>query len=254
MDEIINFFKSHDIKSIGLGCFGPIDLNTNSPTYGHITNTPKQAWKNYNILGTLKGHFNIPIGFDTDVNAAALGEATFGSAKGIKNVLYITVGTGTGAGALVSGELVHGLLHPEMGHIFIRKHPNDLFPGICPYHHDCLEGLASGKALEKRYLIKVQELTDESAWQLEAYYLAQGIMNYILTLSPELIILGGGVSKQSILLEYIREYVVKMLNGYINSNKILNNINSYIINPSLSDNAGIMGALALGLKVIGVNK
>jgi len=247
MNNVINFFNNKGIDAIGLGAFGPIDLNQSSETYGYITTTPKTEWKNYNIVGTLKEHYQVPIGFDTDVNGAALGEAYFGCAQGLKNVLYITIGTGIGAGALVEGNLVHGMLHPEMGHILVKKHPDDLFTGICPYHQDCLEGLASGKALEKRYLKKGQDLTDDIVWQLEAYYIAQALMNYILILSPQKIILGGGVSKQNQLIQYVKEYVLDLLNGYIETQSLIENIDTYIVNPKLGDNAGLLGALALGL-------
>jgi len=248
MNNVINFFNNKGIDAIGLGAFGPIDLNQSSETYGYITTTPKTEWKNYNIVGTLKDHYQVPIGFDTDVNGAALGEAYFGCAQGLKNVLYMTIGTGIGAGALVEGNLVHGMLHPEMGHILVKKHPDDLFTGICPYHQDCLEGLASGKALEKRYLKKGQDLTDDIVWQLEAYYIAQALMNYILILSPQIIILGGGVSKQNQLIQYVKDYVLDMLNGYIETQSLIENIDTYIVNPKLGDNAGLLGALALGLK------
>ncbi len=249
MDDVISFFENKNISAIGLGCFGPIDLNLYSDTYGFITTTPKTVWQNFDIVGTLKSHFNLPIGFDTDVNGAALGETYFGGATGLKNVLYMTIGTGIGAGALVEGNLVHGMLHPEMGHISVNKHLDDHFEGVCPFHKDCLEGLASGTALEKRYHKKGQDLTDKSIWQLEAYYIAQALVNYILILSPEKIILGGGVSKNQQLLDEVRINVKKLLNGYIQTN-IIENINSYIINPLLGDNAGLMGALALGLKAL----
>lgn len=249
MEDVIDYFKDKNIKSLGLGCFGPIDLNKSSTTYGYILNTPKFAWKNYNILGRLKEHFSVPIGFDTDVNASVLAEAYYG-AIGLKNVLYITIGTGIGAGALVNGELIHGLNHPEMGHLIVKRHPDDIFIGTCPYHHDCLEGLASGKSIKKRYFQSGEEITDESVWQLEAYYLAQALMNYILILSPEIIIIGGGVSKQPLLMEYIREYVLKLLNGYLESKTIIDNIDSYIINPILGDHSGLLGALILGINAL----
>lgn len=254
MKEVINYFQKHNVETIGLACFGPIDLNKQSKTYGYITSTPKKAWQNYDILGELKKHFTVPIGFDTDVNGAALGETYYGIAKGYQNVLYITIGTGIGAGALVEGNLVHGMLHPEMGHIIIKKHINDNFEGSCPYHKDCLEGLASGTAIEKRYQKVGQELTDnDEVWELIAYYIAQAIVNYILTLSPEIIILGGGVSKQKKLLQFIRKNVKDMLNGYIQTKEI-DDINNYIVNPLLGDNAGFLGALALGLKAHNINK
>ncbi len=249
MENVNNYFSKKSINAIGLGCFGPIDLKLTSKTYGFIKNTPKESWKNYNILGYLKKKFNVPIGFDTDVNSAALGEAHYGAAKGLQNVLYITIGTGIGAGVLVEGNLLHGMLHPEMGHILIRRHPDDDFEGICPYHKDCIEGLASGKSIETRYNKKAQYLTDDSVWKLEAYYIAQALMNYILILSPEKIIIGGGVSKQKKLLKYVRVYVKQFLNDYINTNE-LKDLEHYIVNPQLGDNAGLIGAFVLGLNAL----
>lgn len=253
MKSVIDYFKKYNIEAIGVGSFGPIDLNKSSDHYGSITTTPKLAWINYNIVKTLNEQFNIPIGFDTDVNAAALGESFYGAAKGLKNVLYITIGTGIGAGALVEGKLIHGMLHPEMGHIFVRRHQNDTFEGICPYHKDCLEGMASGPALEQRYGKKGQELEGiDEVWQLEGYYLAQAIVNYIYTLSPQKVILGGGVSKQPKLIEVVRKVVKELLNGYIQTKEI-EQIEDYIDNPGLGDNAGLIGCITLGLQELQQN-
>lgn len=248
MKNVVEFFKQHDIQKLGIGCFGPIDLDKNSDTYGYITSTPKIKWRNYDIVGELKKYFDIPIGFDTDVNGAALGEVTFGSSQELSSVVYMTVGTGIGVGALVEGKLVHGMLHPEMGHMFIKKHTDDTFEGVCPYHGDCLEGLAAGPALEKRWNIKGEDLDEtHEAWDLQAYYLAQGIVNIITVLSPERIILGGGVSKQTHLLVKVRNEVNRLLNGYLNTKQLMN-LDEYIIYASLGDDAGIKGALALALK------
>ncbi len=251
MTKVVEFFKGKDIKAIGLGSFGPIDPNPTSKTYGYITSTPKIKWVNYNIVGELKKHFDIPIGFDTDVNGAALGELLWGRAKGLKSSLYITVGTGIGAGAVVEGNMVHGLLHPEMGHIMVRRHKDDRYKGICPYHKDCLEGLASGPAIEARWGQKAYELgEDHQAWKVEAYYLAQALVNFILILSPEKIIMGGGVMKQKQLFPLIREEVRKMLNNYLAKDEILLDNNDYIVAPLLGDNAGLSGAIALGIRAM----
>lgn len=174
------------MEAIGIGSFGPIDVDNNSPTYGNITTTPKLAWRDYPLLNALKKEFSIPMGFNTDVNIAALGEAVLGAAKGLDSCLYITVGTGIGAGAIVQGELLQGLTHPEMGHILVRRHPEDNYKGRCPYHGDCLEGLAAGPAIEERWGKKAIELSDnDKVWEIEGYYIAQALMQYILILSPK---------------------------------------------------------------------
>ncbi len=251
LNKAIEYFKDKDIEALGVGSFGPIDLNKSSKTYGYITKTPKVGWNNTGIVGVLKKSFNIPIAFDTDVNGAALGELMWGGAKGLKSSLYITVGTGIGAGAVVDGEMVHGLLHPEMGHIYVRRHPEDNYSGKCIYHGDCLEGLAAGPAIEARWNIKGSELpVDHKAWDMEAYYLAQALVNFILILSPEKIILGGGVMKQSQLFPKIRKNVLELLSDYVQKDEILKDIDNYIIYPALGDNAGLCGALALALKVL----
>lgn len=246
MEDVYRFFDGSGIEALGVGTFGPIDPDKNSPTYGYITTTPKPNWGNYNMLGDLKAHYDIPMGFDTDVNGAALGEATFGAAKGLDSCLYITFGTGVGGGAIVEGKLVHGLLHPEMGHIRLIKRADDLYEGHCPYHKDCLEGLAAGPAIEERWGKKGYELpADHPAWDLEAYYIAQALATFILTLSPKKIILGGGVMKQRQLFPMIHRYTLEFLNGYIQKDELLNDIENYIVSPGLEDNAGICGALAL---------
>jgi len=248
MKQIIDFFKDEEIAAIGIGTFGPIDVNKNSSTYGYITTTPKPGWGNFNFLGALKEHFNVPIGFDTDVNGAAYAEAKWGSAKGLNSCVYYTVGTGVGVGVYSEGRLVHGLLHPEAGHIPVRRHPSDQYEGKCPYHHDCLEGMAAGPAIEARYGIKGSELpVDHEAWKLIAYYIGQALTSTILLLSPERIILGGGVMHQEQLLPLIHEEVKRNLNGYVQHDMILKHIDQYIITPGLGDNAGLSGAVGIGL-------
>ncbi|QPA30786.1 ROK family protein [Anoxybacillus caldiproteolyticus] len=251
MRHVIDFFRQYDLSALGIGSFGPVDLNRNSATYGYITSTPKQKWANFNFVGEMKRHLNVPIGFDTDVNAAALGEHLWGAAQGLDSCIYITVGTGIGVGAIVENQLLHGLTHPEMGHILIRRHPDDPFPGNCPFHGDCLEGMASGPAIEKRWGKKGAELADRTeVWELEAFYLAQSIANYILILSPEKIIIGGGVMKQEQLLPNIRRHVIDFLHGYVQHETILQHIDEYIVSPGLGDNAGICGALALAIQAL----
>ena len=192
--NIFKFFDGKDIEALGVGCFGPIDPDLNSPTYGYITTTPKPGWGDFNIMGALKERYNIPMGFDTDVNGACLGEAYFGAAKGLDSALYMTIGTGIGCGAIVEGNLVHGLLHPEMGHMKMIVREDDNYAGKCPFHGTCFEGLAAGPAIEARWGKKGQELPeDHPAWDLEAYYIGQALATYVLVLSPKKIILGGGV-------------------------------------------------------------
>ncbi|MBP6408880.1 MAG: ROK family protein [Fusobacteriaceae bacterium] len=251
MEKVVEFFKGKEVEAIGVGCFGPIDPKLDSPTYGYITTTPKVKWANYNIIGELKKYFDVPIAFDTDVNGATLGELTWGEAKGLNSALYITVGTGIGAGAIVEGKMIHGLLHPEMGHIMVKKHEKDSYKGKCPYHGDCLEGVAAGPAIEERWGLKGDELhVNHEAWEMEAFYLAQALVNFILIVSPEKIIMGGGVMKQEQLFPLIRKEVIKQLNGYINKKEILEDIDNYIVAPKLGDNAGLCGAVALGLQLL----
>jgi fructokinase len=242
MKEVIAFFQKYNVEAIGIGSFGPIDVNLDSPTYGYITSTPKTAWRNYPLVQTIKDAFLVPVGFNTDVNAAALGEATFGAAKGLDSCLYITVGTGIGAGAVVQGKLLQGLSHPEMGHILIRRHPNDDYSGTCPYHKDCLEGLAAGPGIEERWGEKGINLADRrEVWDLEGYYIAQALMQYVLILSPKKIILGGGVMKQKQVFPAIYKHLTELVNGYV----FLPELSDYIVSPGLEDNAGITGSLML---------
>lgn len=246
MQKVFDFFDRQQIEALGVGTFGPIDPDKSSPTYGYITTTPKAHWSNYNMLGDLRNRYPIPIGFDTDVNGAALGELYFGSCQGLDSCLYLTIGTGIGGGAVVEGKLVHGLLHPEMGHIKLVRHPEDSYQGRCPYHKDCLEGLASGPAIEERWGQKGHLLPlDHPAWDLEAYYIAQALTTFILTISPKKIVLGGGVMKQRQLFPMIHHYTLDFLNGYVQKKQLLDSTEQYIIYPQLGDDAGICGALAL---------
>jgi fructokinase len=254
MGLVLDYFKDKQVEAIGVGSFGPVDLNRTSPMYGSVTTTPKPHWSNYSILGELKKNFNIPIGFDTDVNAAALGEAEWGAAKGLSSAVYVTIGTGIGAGALVEGKLLHGLIHPEMGHIPIRRHPEDHYTGKCPYHHDCLEGMAAGPAIEQRWGRKGHELeSDMQVWEMEAFYIAQAVANFVYILSPHKIILGGGVMKQSQLFPLIRKQVLSLLNGYVQHPQLLEQMDTYIVPPALGDNAGLSGALVLAKQELELN-
>lgn len=242
---IIDYFKDKDIAALGIGSFGPIDVNKGSDTYGYILDTPKTAWKYYDLLGNIKKQLNVPVELDTDVNGSCLGEMTFGGSKGLDSVVYITVGTGVGVGGAVNGQLLHGMLHPEAGHILLRQHPEDDFEGNCPYHGTCLEGLAAGPAIEQRWGKKAVELKDNNkVWEIEAYYIAQALVNYILTLAPRRIILGGGVMHQEQLFPLIRKEVKRLLNGYLNTKEI-RDMDHYIVPASLNDDQGIMGCIQL---------
>ncbi|MFT9600556.1 ROK family protein [Mesobacillus sp.] len=245
--QVLAFFRKYQIKAIGIGSFGPIDVNLGSATYGNITSTPKPGWKDYPFVHEIKNALSVPVGFNTDVNAAALGEAIFGAAKGLDSCLYITVGTGIGAGAVIQGNLLQGLSHPEMGHILVRRHPEDRYVGKCPYHSDCLEGLAAGPAIEERWGTKGVDLVGrDEVWDMEGYYIAQALMQYILILSPKKIILGGGVMNQQQVFPYVYTYLQEFLNDYVS----LPELSKYIVSPGLANHSGIIGSLLLAERAL----
>lgn len=246
--DMISYFKKWEIGALGIGCFGPIDLHRDSPTYGFITSTPKPGWADVDVVGTFKRALGVPIGFDTDVNGAILGEVTWGAAKGADVAIYITIGTGVGVGVYVNGGLLHGLVHPEAGHMLLAKHPKDAYAGKCPYHRCCLEGLAAGPAIEERWGAKGAELSGNSeVWTLEAYYIAQAVTNYILSYSPQKIILWGGVMHQEELFSMVREKVKELLGDYISHEMIFDKMEEYIVKPALGEDPGILGAVKLGM-------
>jgi fructokinase len=235
------------LAAVGIASFGPVDLHPASPTYGFITSTPKPGWANVDMAGATQAALGVPVGFDTDVNAAGLAEWRWGAARDVDSVLYLTVGTGVGGGGMMDGRLLHGLVHPEMGHIRI---PHDLdadpFPGVCPFHGDCLEGLASGPAIKARWQQAAENLPDDHpAWQLEAHYLALALVNFVCTLSPQRIVVGGGVTSNAQLLGMIRTQVVDLLNNYVRAPEIVEHIDGYIVAPALGGRAGVLGGLAL---------
>ena len=247
LPQILEFFVNEEIAALGIGCFGPVELDRRSPVYGYITSTPKLAWANYDIVGKFEEALNVPVGFDTDVNGAALGEVFFGAARGCDPAIYITIGTGVGVGIYVNGTLLHGLIHPEAGHILITRRHGDTYRGKCPYHENCLEGLTAGPAIMERWGKPAAELTDrKEVWELESDYLAQAVANYILTLSPQKVILGGGVMHQEQMFALVRKKVQEKLNSYLQNDRIAEHIEEYIVPPALGDNAGITGALLLG--------
>jgi fructokinase len=241
------------LAALGIATFGPVDLNPASPRYGYITSTPKPYWANTDIVGPLRAALNLPVGFDTDVNGAALGEHRWGAAQGLDTFLYFTIGTGIGAGVVVNGAPVHGLVHPETGHILLRRDPaRDPFPGKCPFHGDCFEGLAAGPAMLARWGAPAETLPpDHPAWELEAEYIAQALTTQILSLSPQRIILGGGVMQQPALLPLIRRRVPELLNGYVQSPAILTGMDEYLVPPALGGRAGVLGAIALAMQAAG---
>ena len=247
-DFLARMHAKYQLSAIGIASFGPIDPDPASTRYGQITTTPKPGWGHFDIVGHVQKRFNLPIGFDTDVNGAALGESRWGSGQGLDSLVYWTVGTGIGAGGLLAGKMMHGLIHPEMGHTFVNHDKiKDPFPGVCPFHKDCLEGLASGPAMNARWKVKsATDLpADHRAWDLEAEYLGYAMANCIATLSPKKIIIGGGVMFRAELYGKIRKKTQELLNGYIQHRMILEDIEHYIVAPGLGNNAGVCGAFAL---------
>lgn len=244
--------KHGPLAAVGIASFGPLDPRPGSPTYGWITATPKPAWSNVDVVGAVRQGLETAIAFDTDVNGAALGEWRWGAARGLDTFIYLTVGTGIGGGGMVNGKLMHGLLHPEMGHIPLpHDWKADDFSGVCPFHGDCLEGLASGLALERRWGRRAESLPPEHpAWRLEADYLALGIWSLICTLSPQRVVLGGGVMAAPGLLEQVRQRVRDYLNGYVRSPQILEQIETYLVPPGLGNRAGVLGAIALAERLV----
>ena len=253
--KTVQFFQPYvrdgRIRFIGAGCFGPLDLNPASPSYGLITATPKPGWSNTDVRGILQQELNVPVAIDSDVNAAAVGEAKWGASRGSDPSLYLTIGTGIGGGYLKDGKPLIGLVNLEMGHIRIPHNRElDPFEGTCPFHGDCFEGLASGPAIEKRLGVNGALVPQSDPfWNIEADYIASALMNYILTLSPKRIILGGGVMQREFLLPRVRTRVCELLNGYVSSKMILENIDQYIVRPGLGNQSGSMGAIALAMQI-----
>ena len=244
------FFSSDGLpECLGVGSFGPIDVHQTSPTWGQITTTPKPGWAHTNLIALIHAALDIPVAFDTDVNAAALAESRWGAARGFDTFCYITVGTGIGGGAIVNGALLHGLLHLELGHMGVpHDRARDPFDGVCPYHGDCLEGLASGEAIRRRWGRPGEELSGDTAvWELEGEYLALGLMNIVCTLSPQRIVLGGGVTKQPALLPLVRRRLKELLAGYFSAPELTSDdgLEDYIVAPGLGDQAGVLGAIEL---------
>jgi fructokinase len=255
LEAVVAFFKQYmasekpALEAVGIACFGPLELDPGLPQFGSITATPKPGWSNANVLEVIQSGLGLPTAIDTDVNGAALGEATWGAAQGLDTCIYLTIGTGIGGGGLVNRRPVHGLVHPEMGHMRIpHDWEADPFPGVCPYHGDCWEGLANGPAIAARWGIPGQDLPpDHPAWDLEAHYIALALHNLIFTVSPQRIILGGGVMHQPQLFPLVRKKVQGSLAGYVRAAAVLDEIESFIVPPGLGDQSGVMGAIALAM-------
>lgn len=246
--DVFTFFEANPVDAIGIGSFGPIDINPKSATYGHVKATPKPGWRDFDFLGAMKTWRDIPYFWTTDVNVAAVGEQQLGAAKGINNLVYLTIGTGIGAGIIHNGQLLSGFGHPEAGHISLHQHPDDTeFKGVCPYHGTCFEGLAAGPSLQARYGVPAVELGEEhAAWQVEAYYIAQALVNYSLILSPERIVLGGGVMHQHMLFPMIRESFAAQMADYAQ----VPNLDEYIQPIALADDAGVLGCALLAKQAL----
>jgi len=251
--NVVEFFAPYvnQLQSIGLGSFGPFDVDSSSPTYGFITTTPKPYWANTNILDMLKARINLPIAIDMDVVVAALGEAKWGASKNDSHSLYLTIGTGIGGGYIVDGKPLRGLTSLEMGHIRIfHDFELDPFRGACPYHGDCFEGLASGPAIQARFGQRAETLPDDHPfWEIEAHYIAQALVNYVLSLAPQRIIIGGGVLQKEFMFPSVRRKTQELLNGYIQHETILNHLDEYIVPPTLGGRSGVLGAIALAMSM-----
>jgi fructokinase len=247
----IAFFQEQQrrapLAAVGIASFGPTDVDPASPTFGFITTTPKPGWANTDFGGAIGRALGVPLGFDTDTNGAALGEHRWGAAQGLHTFLYLTIGTGIGGGGMLGGAIIHGLVHPEVGHMRIpHDTARDPYMGGCPYHGDCWEGLAAGPAIERRWGVRAEELPpDHPAWALEAEYLAAALVNLVLTVSPQRIIMGGGVMAQAQLFPLVRRRVLELLNSYVAAPLILERIDEYIVPPALGARAGTLGAIAL---------
>lgn len=250
MEDVIAYFRDKEIEALGIASFGPVDIHKNSDTYGYILDTPKEAWQHFNLLGTIRDALQVPVELETDMNGACLGELTFGCAKGLDSVVYVSIGTGIGAGIAVNGQLLHGMIHPEAGHMLLRRHPRDGYEGSCPFHATCFEGLASGPAIEERWGRPAEELhNNATVWEMESHYIAQAMVNLILIMSPRVIILGGGVMKNEALFPMIRKRVKKILNGYLNTDE-MEDLDKYIVPASLKGNQGVMGCIELARRAL----
>jgi fructokinase len=244
---ITSFFREHELpEAIGIGSFGPVDLDPESSTWGHVTTTPKPQWRNASVAPRIRDELGVPVTFDHDVAAAAYGEYTWGAGQGLRSVAYLTVGTGIGVGLVIGGSPWYGALQPEVGHIRIPRVVGDTYAGSCPWHGDCWEGLACGPALAARYGCDPVQLPDDHpAWELEAEYMAAGILAIALVVSPHRLVVGGGIGRRGHLLDRVRQRVRELFNDYLHSPLFGDQIDSYLVTPELGADAGVLGAVAL---------
>jgi fructokinase len=257
LGRVVDFFRPYhargEIAAIGIGSFGPLDLDPRSSTYGFITSTPKVGWRMVDFLRPFREALAVPLSFDTDVNAAAYGEQYWISEnRRVDPFLYVTVGTGIGVGAIVNGAAIHGMTHTEAGHLLLpHDEKQDDFAGVCPFHGDCWEGLASGPAIAQRWGTPAEDLPmDHPAWDLEADYIARAFVNLMFAYSPRKIVLGGGVGRHDGLLVAVRAKLLKVLNGYISLPSFLDHVDEIVVAPGLGSRSGVLGALALGMKLV----
>jgi fructokinase len=234
------------LDAVGIASFGPIDLRPGSATEGRIVATPKPGWSGTDIVGRVRAELGVPVAFDVDVNGSAMGEGIWGAGRGLDTFVYLTVGTGIGGGAMVEGTLLHGLNHPEMGHLVVPRHPDDGFAGSCPFHGGCLEGMAAGPAIEARWGRRPDHLGDltASAVALEAWYLGTGLADLTLALAPQRLIVGGGVMRLPGLIDAVRSRLLEALGGYVTFPEV-RDVSSFVVPPGLGDRAGVLGAIAL---------
>jgi len=234
-------------RALGIASFGPVDLRVGSPTYGFITTTPKPGWRDTDVAQRLGRRLGIPVGVDTDVNGAALAERRWGAAKGLDDFAYVTVGTGIGVGTIVRGESIFGMNHTELGHIRVARKPGDAFAGVCSFHGDCIEGLASGPAIEARAGMPASQLPpDHPTWDFVAHGLGQLMHIMVLSTAPQRIFLGGGVMcGQAHLFDRVRHELKRSLNGYVEAPELGQGLPQFIAPPGLGEMAGPLGALAV---------
>jgi fructokinase len=254
LDRIVSFFASHPKPAaIGIGSFGPVDVDRDSATWGHVTTTPKPGWQHTPVATIVRDRLQVPVAFDLDVTASALGEARWGAGRGVPSLCYLTVGTGIGAGLLIAGRPLHGLIHPEVGHLRIpHDRERDPFDGVCPIHGDCWEGLASGHAIQQRWERPAPELADDHpAWALEAEYVALGILSIVMVASPHRVIAGGGVMERTVLLPMVRTRLGELVAGYLDTPLLGADVERYVVAPALGDEAGVLGAIALAQHSLG---
>lgn len=244
LGAVARYFSDRPVDGVGIATFGPVETRRSRPEYGQITTTPKPGWQGADLIGAVRSVLDVPVTVDTDVNGAALAEARWGAGRGLRNVLYVTVGTGLGGGAAIDGRPLAGLVHPEMGHVSVERRVGDDFPGVCPYHGDCLEGMASGPAMNARWGRPAEELGPQldEALAVESHYLAAGFRQFVFTLAPEVIVMGGGVSHLPGIHRAVNQRLVEQMVGYAVQPE---HSDGFVVPPGLGDDAGIAGALAL---------